>query len=416
MNKLEKYELDNGLMLLFYKDNTKHNTRADIFLNFGGQNKEVFCNNKKIKIKDGTAHFIEHLLIEHSMYGNIITEFSKKRIYTNGSTGSNYTHYYIDTVENFEENLVKELNMINIPVFTKENIEETRPAILKEKMMSEDSISRAINKMEYKSLFSKYKYSNTLGEVEDIKSLNYEEIKQIYDLFYQPSNQIIIISGNFESEKIKKIIEKQYSKYKREVLKYDLPIIKEPHKVNKKEDFIKKDVHGTFISINYKLYTGNLSIIELLDLDYYLYYFLEDNFSTTSEAYKKLIDNKISNSAISFNSYKKGDYFVVSISCYTDNHSEFIKLIQDTINNKAFDKELFEINKNESIIRFIKRNDKLMDILNPLFNNFEFNYYELDKIEDIERQNYNDYKKTINNLDFSNCSITKVLREDDINA
>lgn len=211
------------------------------------------------------------------------------------------------------------------------------------------------------------------------------------------------------------IIEQQYNKYKRETLKYELPIIKEPQDVNKREDFIKRDVHSTFISINYKLYIGNLSTVELLDLDYYLHYFLDDNFSTTSVAYKKLIDNKISNSTINFNSYKEGDYFVVSISCYTDNHNEFIELVQDTINNKVFDKESFEINKNDSIIRFVKRNDKLMDILNPLFNNFEFNYYELDKIENMERQNYNDYKKVINNLDFSNYSITRVLREYDIN-
>ena len=75
--KITKYTLDNGLKLIFCNDNTKHCTIANLFVNFGGSNQNIIIDNEDIKIKNGMAHFMEHLLIEHSIYGNALNEFKK---------------------------------------------------------------------------------------------------------------------------------------------------------------------------------------------------------------------------------------------------------------------------------------------------------------------------------------------------
>ncbi len=413
MNKLEKCKLENGLQLLFYQDKRFHNARMDVFINFGGEYNLVKVNNKDIKIKSGIAHFLEHILIEHSKHGNLVNLFSRQKVYTNGMTSNKYTHYYIDTVHDFEDVLVKELDMVNEAVFSKEDVEKVRPAILKEKMMKDDNIKFDIYKLAYNSLYSVYPFSNTLGGLEDIKGISYEELKEIYNIFYQPSNQLIVISGNFDIKKIKELIEKQYFKYEKEKIEYILPVLKEPREVNKKDSYIKKDVHMVNISINYKIYIGNLDGLEKNKLGAYINMVLSNNFSNLSKTYKEYIDKKIGFDEISFSTAINRDYLSFSINASPNDQDKFIKLILKNMNNLDLDEELFEIKKNRLIINFIKKDDDLYSIISSLFGNLKNGYYEIDKVEDLESLSFDEYKKVIRSLDFSNYSITRVLKEDE---
>ena len=45
-------------------------------------------------------------------------------------------------------------------------------------------------------------YKNNLGTIEDIRNIPYEEVRRCHELFYQPKNQMLIISGNFDIEEI----------------------------------------------------------------------------------------------------------------------------------------------------------------------------------------------------------------------
>ena len=91
--KITKYTLDNGLKLIFCNDNTKHCTIANLFVNFGGSNQKIIIDNEDVKIKNGMAHFMEHLLIEHSIYGNALNEFKKNHTFSNGMTDDLKTEY-----------------------------------------------------------------------------------------------------------------------------------------------------------------------------------------------------------------------------------------------------------------------------------------------------------------------------------
>lgn len=411
--KIDEYILDNGLKLIFLNDNTKHCTIANLFINFGGNNKEIIINNETKNIKNGMAHFMEHLLIEHSIYGNALLEFNKKHTISNGFTSDIKTEYYINSVNNFEEDLIKLLNLVNNSKFTKEDVEETRNAIIKEKMMSKDDDFRELYKIGYEALFNDLKYPNVLGELEDIQNISYEDIKTCYDAFYQPKNQILVISGKFNKNKIKKLIEDTYKEINKKIINYKLPNIEEKKEVKEKEKIIKRKVYTDYVRLNYKINIGNLEPYNQIKLGYYIDYFLSYLFDESSKLYSELVQEKICVYNINYGFEKVDNYYIIKIGTFTDKHDEFINKIKETINKKEFNEKDFDMRKKESIIDIILREDNLFNMIKPFFDNvLNYKYYELDKIKDIEKQNFIDYKQMINNLNFNNICITKMLKEE----
>lgn len=409
--KITEHVLDNGLKLIFCNDNTKHCTIANLFVKFGGSNKNIVINKETKNIKNGMAHFMEHLLIEHSIYGNALLEFNKKHTYSNGFTNDIKTEFYINSVNKFEDDLIRLINIVNNSKFTKEDVEETRAAIIKEKMMSKDDDFRELYKVGYESLFNKLEYPNVLGEVEDIESISYEDIKMCYDTFYQPKNQILVISGKFNELKIKKIVEDTYKNINKDVLEYELPNIKEEDKVKELEKTIKRKVYTDYVRLNYKINISNLNNADQIKLGFYIDYFLSDLFDSSSKIYNELVEDKVCIYNINYGFEKVDNFYILKIGTYTNNHEAFINKVKNAMDKKEIDENNFNMRKKESIIDLILREDNLFSMVKPFFDNIlNYNYYELDKIEDIEEQNFNDYKKMISDLNFDNYSITKMIR------
>lgn len=54
-----------------------------------------------------------------------------------------------------------------------------------------------------------------------------------------------------------------------------------------------------------------------------------------------------------------------------------------------------------------------MSMINPFIDNIlTYNYFDIDKISDIESQTYDDFNNMISKLDFSNYCIVEMLKED----
>lgn len=413
MKKIKIYELKNGLKLVFYLDNSKHCTIANLFVKFGGNNKKIILNNEEFNMIDGTAHFLEHLLIEHSIYGNALVEFEKNRANFNGITNRDYTEYYINSVYNFEEDLIKLINLVNKPNFCIKDIFETKPAVIKEIMMKKDNKYADLSNLSYECLFKNIKYPNTLGDINDIEKINYEYIKNCYDIFYNVKNQILFISGNFDINKIKKIIEQTYSEVNKEEINYKIINVHEPDEVVKKEGTIKKDIYTDFVSLNYKIDISHLNNKEQVKLSYYLECFLSYLFDSSSTIYNNLVKEKILDYDITYNYELVDKYMLVTIGATTNNYDKFVKEIKTAILKKELNKENFELKKKKNIIDIILREDSLSSTIAPFIDNImTYNYFDIDTIENIEEQTFEDYKKIINNLDFSNYCVTKMLREE----
>ena len=87
--------------------------------------------------------------------------------------------------------------------------------------------------------------------------------------------------------------------------------------------------------------------------------------------------------------------------------------VTKTINElDSFNEELFDLNINNTIVSLILREENIIHTLFPFVDNvLYYDYPYMDKISDIENMNYNEFVKSMKELDFSNYTITRVVNK-----
>lgn len=166
MSKIEKVKLENGLTIYLYEDKRKKSTFVDLVTKFGGIHHDFVFDGKKYHIPSGVAHFLEHFLLEHTPYGNLMRLFGKRHLYANGMTSISKTEFYFSGVVHIEDALITLIDAIHRVSFTKEEMD----------------------------------------------SINVDMVNMCYKVFYRPSNECMIIAGNFDKEKMIEKIKECYQK------------------------------------------------------------------------------------------------------------------------------------------------------------------------------------------------------------
>jgi len=409
MKNLECIVLDNGLKVYLLNDPNKHTTYINFIVNYGGIDNTFYVNNKKYVMRDGLAHFIEHLVLESSIYGDLMENFGKMGIISNGLTSINRTQFYIDTVDHVYDGLKVLIKGIHSPIINKDIIEKIKRPILEEKRKSLDNKYSLLYNTCLSSILDNKRYKSILGELKDIDSINENKIKLAFNAMYRPSNEIIVIGGKFDRDLILKTIRDTYNSLK---FNNDI-VVKEKiiHKssVNKKKTIIKTNSGINRGVVTIKLDTVDLSGLDKLNLDMFLSFFLKMNFGITSKLNKELLDNKVINGGIVYSNFVVEGYHYIRIESDTNDVNTFTNRITEYLNNKefVFNEELFEIFKKNTIINLITRNDSVYDIVDPFIDNIvSFDYEGIDKISDVEDTTFDDFVSSISSLDFSNYNIT----------
>ena len=412
---LDKYVLENGLRVYFVTDNSKHSTFINLIVNFGGKDSSIYLDNKKINIKSGIAHFIEHYLLECSKYGDLMKTFSDLGIKSNGMTTIDKTIYYIDTVnKDFSYELKLLLDGIHNPVINKKSILSISKPIIEEKKRRLDNKYSALYDKALSNVIKEGKYSTVLGDLSGISTINQNDIKNAYNAFYRPNNEIIVIGGRVDKKKTINLIKNIYDSidFSNRIMKRVK--YKNIYDINKKRSIIYDNINIEKSIITFKIPLNDKRPDELIIFDYYMYYFLKSNIGLTSNLYQELINNNIILGKLEYSSYILDNSFILMIQSYTKN----IKLYEETILNYflnkkfIFDEDLFNLYKKNSVIDCIIRKDNIYSTINPLIENIiSFNYEKLDDIDDINKLDFNEYKKTISSLSFNTYSIAIIKRK-----
>ena len=411
MKKLEKVVLENGLTIYLLNDNTKHTTIANLIVNFGGLDTDILIDNKHYNIKNGTAHFLEHLVLESSKCGDLMDIFGKNGIRSNGLTSLNNTRFYIDTVEDLDKNLELLIKGIHSPIFDDKVIDDIRKPILEEKRTSLDNKYSNLYNANINSLLNNRKFKSILGDLKDIETIKLNDLKLYFDTFYRPTNEVIVIIGRFNRDKIVDLIDNTYETL--EFLDNNVKKVIVPHKkrVNKKKSIVKGNTNIGRTVMSFKLDTIDLKPYDKLMLDLYLFSFLKMNFGIMSDLNKRLVKKNIIVGNIQFSASMLEGYHVIRVEANTNCSKEFIKIIKDFILNKkyTYSKELFDLYKKGYIIELISRNDNLYTILEPLIENImSFKYESMDDVKDIENMTFEAFIAKIETLNFNNYSITRL--------
>ena len=413
-NNLEKLTLENGMKIYLYKDSTKHSTFVNFITKYGGFYNDFKIDDKGYNIPNGMAHFIEHLLIETSKYGNLIHVLGEKQMSTNGVTYTDMTQFYFNAVENVEFGIETLIRAINEADFNQEDIEKTKGAIYQEVRMQRDNKFRVLNDVKMKNIFKKIPYINNLGDLNNVMNFSYEQVKLCYDAFYNPNNQIVVVAGNFDVEKVKKIIIDICSKYENNFNSVKLIDYNEPKEVDKKSDIVKMPTGKQFVDITYKIDISNLTYKDILKLDFYLDIFNRMNFGTTSSVYQKLFEEKVIVDSINSTYWVLDNYYLLSVGAYTDEDDKFLKEIKKVFSgNFIFDKELFDLYCKQCKMNISIRPDSLSSMILPFIDNivsFEYEYF--DTVNDINDFSLKELEDYMNSFDFSNYTVIKIVNND----
>ena len=206
--------------------------------------------------KSGFAHFFEHMMFRGTeKYPNYDAETTKMGAFRNASTWADQTAYYmVANTEYLEKIMDLESDRFMNLKYAEPDFKTEAGAILGEYQQGAREPQRWLNERIREAAFDKHTYRHTtIGYEADVRAMPqaYEYSKSFFQRFYRPENVVLVIAGDFDTEKAKALIRKYYAPWKPG---YKAPPIEaEPPQTAPREQTVKYPGRTLpIIAINYK--------------------------------------------------------------------------------------------------------------------------------------------------------------------
>lgn len=207
MIKFERFTLPNGLRVLFHHDPTTPLAVVNTLYDVGARDEHPD--------KTGFAHLFEHLMFGGSVnIPDFDTPLQLAGGESNAFTSNDITNYYdIIPAVNIETALWLESDRMLSLAFTPKSLETQRNVVM------EEFKQRYLNQpygdvwLELRPLaYEKHPYQwATIGkELKHIEEATMDDVKTFFSKFYNPSNAILCIAGNFKLKNIKELVQKWF--------------------------------------------------------------------------------------------------------------------------------------------------------------------------------------------------------------
>ena len=214
---LFKEKLPNGLtVMIIPKKNIQK--KYIIWGTHYGSNDNKFIvpgENEPIEVPKGVAHFLEHKMFEQENGLNSLDKLTSIGVSANAYTTNDHTAYLYECTDNFYEALDEFMDYVQHPYFTDQNVEKEKGIIGQEIRMYDDYPEWRVylNALEAMYHTNPVKLDVT-GTIETISHIDKDILYKCYNTFYNPSNMCLVVSGDFEPEKLleeikKRLIEKK---------------------------------------------------------------------------------------------------------------------------------------------------------------------------------------------------------------
>lgn len=215
--KVYMEKLENGLTVLIIPKPGVEKKYMIWGTNYGS-NESVFVapgDDKETKVPNGVAHFLEHKLFEQENGTNSLDVLTALGVDANAYTTNDHTAYLFECTDNFYPAMDELMDYVQHPYFTDENVEKEKGIIGQEIMMYDDYPDwrvylNAMNAMYHNSPVK----IDIVGTIESISHINKEILYKCYNTFYNPSNMVLVLCGDFEPNAIldevkKRLIDKK---------------------------------------------------------------------------------------------------------------------------------------------------------------------------------------------------------------
>ena len=208
MVKFERFQLSNGLKVIFHKDSSTPMAVVNVLYDIGARDES--------EEKTGFAHLFEHLMFGGSVnIPDFDTELQKAGGENNAFTSNDITNYYdVLPANNLDTALWLESDRMLSLAFTEKSLEVQRSVVI------EEFKQRYLNQpygdvwLELRPLAYKkhpYKWATIGKEISHIENATMEDVRAFFKKHYCPSNSILCIAGNFEFDLIKERVNYWFS-------------------------------------------------------------------------------------------------------------------------------------------------------------------------------------------------------------
>lgn len=282
MIEYNKFELDNGLKVIFHKDKQTPVAAVNVVYNVGAKDEDPK--------KTGYAHFLEHLMFEGSQHiERFDLPLEKVGGTNNAYTDNDITNYHILLPKNNIETALwlESDRMINL-AFDKNNFATQKSVVLEElKQTQSDELYGDDMKLIRQMVFKKHPYRwSTIGKKSHVENATIDDMKDFYATHYAPNNAVLSIGGDFELEYIKEIVHKWFDNVPvKNVKKRNLPT--EPEQRKRRERTVYRNVPIDAIYMAFRYYDSSFK-------DYYTFDLITDilDDGRSSRFYQNLVKNK----------------------------------------------------------------------------------------------------------------------------
>lgn len=194
--------LPNGLRIRVIPRPEFAKTYSFFATNYGSIDQAFTMDGREWTTPAGVAHYLEHKMFDMPE-GNVMQLFSRLGGSPNAFTGYAMTAYYVESTENWQENLELLLRYVSTPYFTEESVEKERGIIAQEIRMYEDSPGSRMYENLFQALYDHHPVRVPIaGTVESIQDITAQTLYDCHRAFYDPSNMVLCVAGPVDPETV----------------------------------------------------------------------------------------------------------------------------------------------------------------------------------------------------------------------
>jgi len=388
--KLYIEKLENGLTVMIIPKKGIQKKYIIWGTNYGSNDSTFIVPGESdvTEVPKGVAHFLEHKMFEQENGKNSLDVLTSLGVNANAYTTNNHTAYLYECTDNFYEALDEFMNYVQHPYFTDENVEKEKGIIGQEIMMYDDYPDWKVylNALECMYHNNPVKLDIT-GTIETISHIDKDILYKCYNTFYNPSNMAMVISGDFEPEKLLEEIKKRLIENKSNG---EIKRIFE----NEPKEIVKAKAEQN-MEVSQPLYTIGIKDIpaeekERVRKHITIEILLNIIIGASSELYKKLYDMGNCYFVPSIEYEFDRNYAFVLISGQSNNPEELFNMLKKQVNefvNKGISEDDFERTRKMIYGEYIKEYNDVTTISRMFLSDYFKGINSFDYLEEINAIN-----------------------------
>lgn len=402
-------KLDNGLDVYYYVNKNVHNNYVTFTTKYGSIYNEFLddSSQKMKKFPNGIAHFLEHKVFSQREDPQPEDFYAQSGAITNAYTTFKNTTYLFSGIDNIYDNVAYLLDFVQDLYLTDESVEAEKGIITQEIKMCDDRPTDIMyEKIRQNAIWENPFRESIIGTVSEVNEITKGLLEKCYNKFYNPKNMFLVVTGNYEIDKVAEVVRKNQAK--KEFKKFhDIKVkdYKEPDKIVKKYEVVKcntnipKMAYSIKISLNkFKMNKRKLSI--------YMFIIFNLLFGDTSDFDEECKKRGIITNTLMYNNLNIDTHFVISLINSSDKYKELIEMIDQELKDVKFKEEELIRKKRVLISNEIFSYENIEMVNDMIVDNVIFdNEIETDMVGIIESLNISELNDVVSKIDFNNKSI-----------